>query len=154
MDTVLPYSDGWVGLVLTHLAATAAMVGLMWTVHFVHYPMFGMVADDRYVRFQSDHMRRISWVLVVPWGVEVVTAGALVVSAPDQDLRNLAVLGLVGVAAVVGTTALLAAPAHGRLLDGFDDALHRRLLAVDAVRTAIWTLRLVVAAAIAWTTVT
>ncbi len=148
------FSDGWAALVLAHLAATGAMVGLMWTIHFVHYPLFGLVGAERYGEFQSEHMRRITGVLVVPWGAETLTAVGLVVAAPTDGLRALAVAGLVAVGAVLGLTGLLAAPAHGRLLDGFDEAVHRRLLAVDLVRTAVWTLRLGIALAIAWQTVT
>ena len=138
----MDYSDGWIALTLAHLAATGMMVGLMWTIHHVHYPLFRLVGPDHYGEFQQEHMQRISRVLLIPWGTEVVTAGALFVAAPDTELRVLALIGGLGVVAVAGITAVLAAPAHGRLLDGFDERLHRRLLRADAVRTVIWTLRL------------
>ena len=150
----MPYSDGWIALTLAHLAATGVMVGLMWTIHHVHYPLFRLVGPEHYPEFQQEHMQRISRVLLLPWGAEVVTAGALFVAAPDSELRVLALFGGLGMVAVVGITGLVAAPAHGRLTHGFDEPVHRRLLRADGARTAIWTLRLPLAAWIAWVSVT
>ncbi len=150
----MEFSDGWIALTLAHLAATGTMVGLMWTIHHVHYPLFRHVGAERYGEFQQEHMRRISQVLLIPWGAEVVTAAWLFLAAPTSELRVLALIGGLAVAAVALITGLVAAPAHGRLLDGFDDALHARLLRADGIRTIIWTLRLPLAGWIAWISVT
>ncbi len=128
---------------LVHLLATGFMVGLIWTIHVVHYPLFPLVGEP-YRPFQDEHMRRISRLLVVPWGVEVLSAFWLLVagSAVPLALRLLGI-GLVG--AVLGVTAFAAAPLHGRLLDRFDADVHRGLMRADAVRVALWSARAVVA---------
>jgi len=126
------------------------MVGLIWVMQIVHYPLFAQVGDATYGSFQSGHMRRISQVLFVPWGIEALTTVALVALAPTARLRVAAIVGLALFAAVTIVTGLLAAPIHGRLVDGFDDAEHVRLLAVNWARTLLWTARGVIALVIVW----
>ena len=84
------------------------------------------------------HMARITRLLVLPWGVETVTAIALVMLTTGAE-RSLALLGLGLLVAVVLVTGLLAAPIHGRLVAHFDAGLHDRLLRVDLIRTVLWT---------------
>jgi len=136
-------------LVLVHLLATGFMVGLIWTIHAVHYPLFAYVAEP-YAPFQAEHMRRITWLLVLPWGVEVLSAAVLVLVADGGAERALALVGMGLVVAIVAVTGLLAAPAHGRLLDRFDADEHCTLMRVDLARTLLWSLRGCVALAIAW----
>lgn len=136
-------------IAVVHLAATGFMVGMIWTIHVVHYPLFSLV-NEPYRPFQEAHMARISWLLAVPWGLEGVTTLALLLTAPAGQQRTLAVVGAALLAAVVLVTALGAAPIHGQLVDSFDAALHRRLLRVDLARTILWSGRLVVAGWIVW----
>ena len=83
-------------------------------------------------------MARITRLLVLPWGVETVTAIALVMLTTGAE-RSLALLGLGLLVAVVLVTGLLAAPIHGQLVAHFDAGLHDRLLRVDLIRTVLWT---------------
>lgn len=139
-------------LALLHLLATGFMVGLIWTIHAVHYPLFAFVPEP-YAPFQSEHMRRITLLLLVPWGLEVFSAFGLVLLADEGTERTLALVGGGLVVAIVAVTGLLAAPAHGRLLERFDADEHRSLMRVDLFRTLLWSARGVVALAIAWTAV-
>jgi hypothetical protein len=144
-----PGSDAWSAIILVHLAATWFMVGLIWTIHAVHYPLFAHVGTP-YRPFQELHMRLISRLLAVPWAIEVLAAATLVVAAPAGTDRLLAVVGGVLVAAILAVTALWAAPCHGRLLDAFDPGCHRSLLRADLVRTVLWSARGALAAALVW----
>lgn len=132
---------------LVHLLATGFMVGLIWTIHVVHYPLFAFVPEP-YEPFQAEHMRRISLLLVVPWGLEVLSALALFLLAETAEQRVWALVGGGLVVAIVAVTGLLAAPTHGRLLDSFDAVQHRRLMRVDLVRTLLWSARIVPALAL------
>jgi hypothetical protein len=51
--------------------------------------------------------------------------------------------------AVWGSTFLLQVPCHERLSAGWDEAVHARLVATNWIRTAGWTLRLVLLALLA-----
>ena len=120
------------------------MVGLIWTIHFVHYPLFADVGDATYVAFQAAHVDRIGKLLLVPWAVEGVTAAAiLLVALTTRDRRLLppAVIGAVAMGVVLLVSGFWSAPAHGELADGFDPDVHRRLMNADLVRTLAWTVR-------------
>lgn len=132
-------------LTIVHLAATGFMVGLIWTIHVVHYPLFALV-NEPYRPFQEAHMARITGLLIVPWGAEVLSAGALVFRAPAGTATTVSVAGVVLIGVLVALTGLGAAPIHGRLVEHFDDVLHHRLLRVDRVRAVLWTGRLGLAA--------
>lgn len=134
-------------LAIAHLAATGFMVGLIWTIHVVHYPLFALV-NEPYRPFQEAHMARITALLVIPWGLEVVCAALLVLAAPAGTATVIALAGVGLIGILVAITGLGAAPIHGRLMERFDPDLHRRLLRVDRVRALLWTVRLGPAAAL------
>lgn len=129
-------------IAVVHLAATGFMVGLIWTIHVVHYPLFSLV-NEPYRPFQEAHMSRITGLLIVPWGAETLSAAALVMTADAGSQRSLSLVGLALVVAVVLVTGLGAAPIHGKLVDAYDEALHSRLMRVDLVRALLWTARLI-----------
>ncbi|MGA1074316.1 MAG: hypothetical protein ACO307_04175 [Ilumatobacteraceae bacterium] len=144
MNRALPPS-----IVISHAAATWFMVGLIWTIHVVHYPLFSEVGAAEYVDFQAAHVERIGTLLLIPWAVEGVTAAAiLVISVAARDRRYLvpAVIGAVAMGVVLVVSGFWSAPAHADLADGFDADVHGRLMAADLVRTVAWTVRGVCAA--------
>ncbi len=141
-------SDAWEVLSALHLAFTGMMAGVIWMVHVVHYPLFARVGDATYVDYQREHMMRITRLLVIPWGGEVLLGAAIFLAAPTTQLRLLAFAAGVLQVAVVAITGEIAAPTHGRLLDGFDAAEHVRLLRADLLRAVLWTARLVLAVVI------
>ena len=105
--------------VAVHAAATMAMVGLIWTVQVVHYPLFESVGAEAYPNYQSRHIDRIGAVLVVPWGLEGLSIVALLVLARERTMRVLAVAGAALMGLILLVTMIWAAPVHGELLDGF-----------------------------------
>jgi hypothetical protein len=126
------------------------MVGLIWTVHQVHYPLFANVGPAEYVDFQAEHVSRIGVVLAGPWFVEgVATLGLLLLVRRPREMVTV----LVGVAAAAGVlliSGFASAPAHSELADGFDAAVHDRLMAWNLVRALLWTLKGGVAAVLLW----
>ena len=132
-----------------HVAATWFMVGMIWTIHLVHYPLFANVGPESYVAFQAEHVDRIGALLFVPWLTEGLTLLALmwfVVVARRRDIAAPVVIGAVAMAAVLAISGFWSAPAHGELADGFDAAVHDRLMAANLVRSVAWTVRGVCAA--------
>ena len=138
------YSRNPVALGIVHLVATWFMVGLIWTIHVVHYPLFAYVGPDEYVAFQAKHVRRIGMVLLVPWAVEGICILALLVMAMRSKSRALLLPALLGAAAmgvVLIMSGFFSAPAHGELADGFDADVHADLMRADLIRTIAWTMR-------------
>ena len=131
-------------VLLAHAAATWFMTGLSWTIHAVHYPLFATVGEN-FVAYESEHGRRISTLVAVPWSVECLTALSLPVIVGDRVPLWLPITGLALVGVLLGSTMLLQVPAHRLLGQGFNPAAHRRLLRTDRIRVAAWSARSVLA---------
>jgi hypothetical protein len=120
------------------------MVGLIWTIHTVHYPLFAMVGDETYVEFQAAHVDRIGNLLLVPWAAEGATALLLLIWSwrqRDQALLPPLVIGGIAMGVVLIVSGFFSAPAHADLANGFVPEVHDRLMTADLVRTLAWTLR-------------
>lgn len=131
-------------LAIVHLIATWFMVGLIWTIHVVHYPLFAEVGDATYVAFQAAHVDRIGPLLALPWAVEGITAALVLLialTARERQLLPPAVIGAVAMGVVLAVSGFWSAPAHGELADGFDPEVHQRLMNADLVRALAWTVR-------------
>lgn len=130
-------------LFIAHLASTLFMVGLIWTIHVVHYPLFAHVGKSTYIEFQAEHVNRIGKLLLLPWLTEGVTLLGILLLAffgARRDLRLPAFLNGLGMAIALIISGVWSAPAHGELADGFDAAVHNRLMNANLVRTLAWTL--------------
>lgn len=126
-------------VLLVHVGATLFMVGLIWFVQIVHYPLFGRVGRDGFADYSLAHSRLTGLVVGPPMLVEAGTAAALVARPPGGLPLWLPLMGLVLLAAVWLSTAFLQSPQHGVLGRGFVPASHRFLVASNWIRTVCWT---------------
>lgn len=128
-------------VLIANALATLAMVGLIWFVQVVHYPLLARL-DAAGI---AEHQRLTGYVVAAPMVVEAATAAILVVDRPDGVPAAAAWIGAALVAVVWASTALLQVPMHRALARGAGDV--RRLVAGNWVRTAAWTGR---GAVVAW----
>ena len=128
-------------LFLINLIATWYMVGLIWMVQIVHYPMYDRVGDEQFCRYEADHNRLITPIVGIPMLAEIFSAIALLMASPSFFPRWAAWLGFVLVLAIWISTAVLQVPCHQRLLEGFDQATYQRLVATNWIRTIAWSAR-------------
>ena len=128
-----------------HLTATAAMVGLIWFVQVVHYPLFGAVGERSFVAYEDRHRFRTGLVVGPLMGAETGSAAVLAVFGSGA-VRAAAVGGLVLLAAIHASTVLVQVPLHMALSEAHDPARIARLVRTNWVRTVLWTTRLVPAA--------
>ena len=129
------------------------MVGLIWTIHTVHYPLFADVGPENYAQFQAHHVERIGKLLLLPWAIEGITALLLIVVVPKKQ-KFLVITGAVLVAGILVLSGLVSAPAHAELADGFDESVHSQLMNANLARTLLWTLRGLIAASLLFATFT
>jgi len=130
-------------LLIIHLTSSLFMVGLIWTIHTVHYPLFAHVGESTYVAFQSEHVNRIGKLLFLPWLTEGLTLVGILLLAFFGQHRNLRVpafLNGIGMAIALIISGFWSAPAHGKLANGFNKDVHDRLMTANLVRTLAWTL--------------
>lgn len=131
-------------IAIAHVLAAWFMVGMIWTIHHVHYPLFAEVGPESYVDFQASHVDRIGALLIVPWLTEGVTLLALLwisFVGGRRELRLPVAVGAIAMAMVLAISALWSAPAHADLADGFDAAIHNRLMNANLIRALSWTVR-------------
>lgn len=138
-----------VSVVGAHLAATLYLAGLIWCIQVVHYPLMDRVGIEGFAEFHRQHSRRISAIVILPMVVELATAVLLVAFVPKGVPRTVPALGLALLGLVWLSTFAVQVPLHGRLARGFDATTHRRLVRSNWLRTVAWSLRAVVALAIA-----
>jgi hypothetical protein len=135
---------------VAHLVGTLAMVGLIWFVQVVHYPLFAAVGTDRFAAYEAQHTTRTSWVVGPFMAVEGFAALALAAAPPAGVDRALPLAGLALLGVVHASTVLLQVPAHQRLGAGFAAETWDRLVRTNWVRTVGWSARGLVAIAIVW----
>ena len=129
-------------LIVVHAAASMFMVGLIWTIHYVHYPLFVYVGESTYVSFQTAHVERIGKLLFVPWlteGITLIGILALAILGGRKTLRVPAVINGAAMAIVLVISGFWSAPAHGKLAAGFDKTVHDQLMTVNLIRALAWT---------------
>jgi hypothetical protein len=117
------------------------MVGLIWLIQIVHYPLFAWVGRDSFVDYERNHSNWITPVVGIPMLIEIVTAGLLALNAPAATPRWLLSVGLVMVIAIWLSTAFIQIPCHNRLSTGFDESAYRWLVWSNWIRTLLWSLR-------------
>lgn len=125
-----------------HLAATWSMVGLIWFVQCVHYPLFDHVGKEQFAQYEQAHTHLTTTVVAPLMLIEAVTAVVLTSSLAPWTWLNLGLLALLW-----ASTAFVQIPCHERLRRGFDAATHRRLVRSNWLRTSLWTFRSILVSA-------
>jgi hypothetical protein len=128
-------------ILLAHLAATLFMVGVIWFVQVVHYPLFSRIGSEKFSLYSEAHSRLTTYVVGPPMLVEASTALLLVFQRPEGVPLAAALIGLALVVAVWLSTALLQVPRHTTLGSGFDRRAWSGLVLSNWVRTVAWSAR-------------
>lgn len=128
-------------ILLAHLAATLFMVGVIWFVQVVHYPLFSRVGSEGFSLYSEAHSRLTTYVVGPPMLVEAATALLLVFRRPEGVPLAAVLIGVALVAVVWLSTALLQVPRHKTLGSGFDRRAWSELLLSNWTRTVAWSAR-------------
>ena len=140
----MPFDDL---LLLVHLVATAVLTGMVWVVQLVVYPAFRTVGPTAaWGVYHRRHTGAMAAVIALPWAVQGLTVGLLLLRRPGPLVLLTAALA----AGTVLVTVLVSVPLHTRLGEAYDDAAARRLLSTNWWRTAAWTAGTCCAAVLAW----
>ena len=79
-------SDAW--WLVAHLGGTAMMVGFIWTIQLLSYPMMAAVPADGFVAYEAAHTRRVTVLLAIIAPLEVVAAAGVVLFVDDVPART------------------------------------------------------------------
>ncbi|MSQ43126.1 MAG: hypothetical protein EXR45_02810 [Chloroflexi bacterium] len=137
-----------VAVLIVTCASAWYLTGLIWTIQWVHYPLFEMVNPDVFVRYEAAHTIAITTIVGPVMLAELVSAVAWIVVCPASLGRATPVTGLCLVILVWVSTAVLQVPLHDMLSNGYDAQVISTLVATNWIRTTLWTTR---SGMLAWT---
>lgn len=126
---------------LIHAGATLALIGLIWTIQIVHYPLFANVGAEQYADYQTSHMSRITYVVAPLMLIELGAAIYFVFVSYESINVSYFRFGLALVLIIWASTMFIQSPIHGRLAQAFDADLVKNLVLTNWIRTICWTLR-------------
>lgn len=128
-------------ILVVNMIVTWFLVGLIWMVQVVHYPLFDDVGEQNYVRYQERHQVNITYVVGPAMLVELATAILLLWYPIDGISKWLIYSGLALLLLIWMSTAFIQVPCHQVLSLGFDSDAHKWLVNSNWIRTVLWTIR-------------
>lgn len=122
-----------------HVVVTSMMVGIIWLIQLVHYPMMSGLDQANFKFWHEFHSRHISYI-VAP--LMVFELGASLVTAGNKfNFTNGLILALTS--SVWLSTFALSVPIHNQLgAIGFNGNLLAKLVKTNWPRTALYTLKI------------
>jgi hypothetical protein len=128
-------------VLVANLAATLVMVGVIWFVQIVHYPLLAVVPIESASTVALQHQRRTAFVVGLPMAVEGVTTLLLLGATPDEVSWWLPWASALLLAVALGCTVLLSVPRHAQMADNPSPDTGRGLVLTNWPRTIAWSLR-------------
>lgn len=117
------------------------MVGLIWFVQIVHYPLFGYVGSKEFETFHEHHKILITPVVGFVMIVELVTTGILIFQIPVGIPNWTVIVGIILIGVIWISTLFLQIPYHIKLSSKFDKNVLMMLVNTNWIRTICWSLR-------------
>ena len=126
------------------------MIGLIWLIQVVHYPLFAKVGSEGFQEYSQDHQRLITRIVLPLMFMELGTSLYLVFSRPTGVSSWLAFIGATLVAVIWLSTFLIQVPQHGQLLEKLDPVVCAQLVQGNWIRTISWSLRGLITGWMVW----
>lgn len=117
------------------------MVGVIWFVQVVHYPLLSVVPVESAASVAVEHQRRTGWVVMVPMTVEGVTTLLLLGMVPEGVAWFVPWLAGIPLAVALLATVLLSVPRHARMAANPDATVGQELVSTNWIRTIAWSVR-------------
>ncbi len=130
------------------------LTGLIWTIQWVHYPLFELVNPDQFMRYEAAHTVAITAIVGPVMVAELVSAVAWAIVCPSALGKAGPVTGVGLVVLIWLSTAILQVPLHDRLSSGYDAQAIATLVATNWIRTILWTARAALLAGTLWRVLT
>ena len=126
---------------LLNLLGTWTMVGVIWFVQIVHYPLLSVVPVESASSVAVEHQRRTAWVVMIPMAVEGFSTLALLKWIPEGVAWWVPWANAVLLAVALGCTVFLSVPRHERMAMNPTPTIGHELVVTNWPRTIAWTAR-------------
>ena len=124
-----------------NIASTWFMVGLIWFVQIVHYPLFGYVGSNEFETFHENHKIFITPVVGFVMILELVTSVILIFQIRIGIPNWTVIVGIILIGVIWISTLFLQIPYHNKLSSKFDKNVLILLVNTNWIRTICWSLR-------------
>lgn len=128
-------------VLLTNLAATLLMTGIIWFVQIIHYPLFNQVGEVGFAAYEVAHTRLTTRLVMPLMLIEATTTFLLLLLRPERVPLWIVWLSFGLLLLIWLSTAFWQVPQHNRLSTGFDAAAYQFLVSSNWLRTIAWSLR-------------
>jgi hypothetical protein len=130
-------------IVTAHLTSTLFMLGLIWFVQIVHYPLYSRVGREVFTEYERNHTAMTGIVVIPPMLIEAGTLGLLWIARPGGVSSVMLSIGTIPLVVIWVSTFFLQVPCHEILSHGFDESAYQRLVSSNWIRTCGWSFRAV-----------
>ena len=128
-------------LLYLHTFATLFMVGVIWFVQVVHYPLFASIPAAEFLQYERRHTHLTTFVVLPPMFIELICSLWILVAPPFPIDQTLTLSGFILVVLLWLSTFLIQVPCHRKLERAYDANAIRRLVRTNWLRTIGWTIR-------------
>ena len=124
-----------------NLASTWYMVGLIWLIQLVHYPLFNFVGSEEFIVFHENHKILITPVVGIVMIVELVTSVILLFQHTCGTRNWLSIFGIILLGIIWFSTIYFQIPFHNTLSSKFNENTLIMLINTNWIRTICWSIR-------------
>ena len=139
--------DGFISILmnsfplLLNISSTWFMVGLIWLIQIVHYPLFNLVGKNEFQVYHNGHSVLITPLVGTVMIIELIRSILLVVFPPKNVSVTIPIIGLILVFIIWASTAFLQIPQHNTLSNAYELKAHKILVQTNWIRTIAWSMR-------------
>ena len=117
------------------------MVGLIWLIQVVHYPLFNLVGKNEFQVYHNGHSVLITPIVGTVMIIELISSILLVVFPPKNVSLTISIIGVILVFIIWTSTAFLQIPQHIALENTYELEAHTLLVQTNWIRTIAWSMR-------------
>ena len=137
-------------LLLSQIASSLIMFGVIWIIQLVQYPFFSYVNAENFPKYHSAHTFWITPIVAPTMIVELFTSILIIFYPPLNIDAKLLYVGLFLTLTAWASTFFIQIPLHNKLANGFNADAHRSLVKTNWIRTIAWSLRVILVIYFAW----
>ena len=117
------------------------MVGLIWLIQVVHYPLFNLVGKNEFQVYHNGHSVLITPLVGTVMIIELISSILLVIIPPKNVSLTIPIIGVTLVFIIWASTAFLQIPQHNALANAYESEAHNLLVQTNWIRTIVWSIR-------------
>ena len=139
--------DGFISILMNYIpfllniSSTWFMVGLIWLIQIVHYPLFKFVGKNEFQVYHNGHSVLITPLVGTVMIIELISSIFLVIFPPKNVSFTVSTIGVILVFIIWASTAFLQIPQHNILANVYELEAHKLLVQTNWIRTIAWSMR-------------